>query len=452
MPVFDSGALLLEEPIPPHLTRYAVFDSRRSRWVTTPHRLRDWLSPFAKAALFEPKESEAKPLLRLPPLRRYQEDAFRSWRDAEGWGGIELPTGAGKTRVALEALCRCRGRSLILVPTRVLLRQWANTLSKAGFPSVGVWGDGQRMDGHVVVGTYASAAHNMMQEGDRFALLVVDEAHHLASPKVGMLARLCTAPLRMALSATFPVDQESLSAIEDVCGPVVRSLKPCDLPEGVLAPFDRHLHRVPLSPQECHELALLRGAMKPLLGLASTMASSTGGFAQALRVAARKIEGGRLVLAQYQHFLAHVQESERLVELVRNVVAKESAMSTLIFCATTDLTLKIATRLGLPAIVAGIGSKERTFWLERLANGDIRGVVTCRALNEGYDLPSVERALLVGGSRSETEYLQRLGRVLRAKGGARVQVHEILLDEALFLSEERKRSRLLGTHFQRCDA
>ena len=59
-----------------------------------------------------------------PELRPYQEAALQAWEDGGRRGVVILPTGAGKTRVALGAMAGLKKRVLVLVPTRVLLEQW----------------------------------------------------------------------------------------------------------------------------------------------------------------------------------------------------------------------------------------------------------------------------------------------------------------------------------------
>ena len=56
-------------------------------------------------------------------LRDYQSTALQAWRLGDRRGVVVLPTGAGKTRVAIAAIAAERTRALIVVPTRVLLRR-----------------------------------------------------------------------------------------------------------------------------------------------------------------------------------------------------------------------------------------------------------------------------------------------------------------------------------------
>src|SRR6185436_13675968 len=73
----------------------------------------------------------------LPELRWYQREAVTAWRDAGDRGVIVLPTGSGKTVVALGAIKELGVATLVLVPTRILLDQWARALGMAWSHPVG---------------------------------------------------------------------------------------------------------------------------------------------------------------------------------------------------------------------------------------------------------------------------------------------------------------------------
>src|SRR3712207_1003595 len=98
--------------------------------------------------------------LKLEP-RSYQQEAITRWVDHDGRGVVVLPTGAGKTVVALMAIERTRLRTLVVVPTIELLHQWrAAIVERLQVPAakVGVVGDGRKEWRPITVITYASAA------------------------------------------------------------------------------------------------------------------------------------------------------------------------------------------------------------------------------------------------------------------------------------------------------
>jgi superfamily II DNA or RNA helicase len=125
----------------------------------------DEVDPDAERPVLDPELLERYALPFAPSLtlqaRPYQREAVRNWLRSDGRGVVVLPTGAGKTVVAFQALAEVPVRTLVIVPTIELLRQWRTGLiEKAGVPEdqVGVVGGGERSPNAITVMTYDSAA------------------------------------------------------------------------------------------------------------------------------------------------------------------------------------------------------------------------------------------------------------------------------------------------------
>src|SRR4051812_8019401 len=108
-------------------------------------------------------------------LRSYQEAALNGWELAGRRGVVVLPTGSGKTLLALAAMARTGATTLCLVPTCALLDQWREELGRAHAGPIGCFGDGKHDLQAITVATFASAQRHGEQLGSRFDLLVVDE-------------------------------------------------------------------------------------------------------------------------------------------------------------------------------------------------------------------------------------------------------------------------------------
>ena len=86
------------------------------------------------------------PQLEFTP-RPYQQSAVDAWLRDGGRGVVVLPTGAGKTVVAFDAIARLAVRTLVIVPTIELLRQWRSGHRRTpALPrsAVGAVGGGER--------------------------------------------------------------------------------------------------------------------------------------------------------------------------------------------------------------------------------------------------------------------------------------------------------------------
>src|ERR1700690_1924914 len=79
---------------------------------------------FTDLPLLQPGHALDLPLTLSMRPRTYQREAVQRWLDAEGRGVVVLPTGAGKTVVAMIAMEAIGARTLVVVPTIELLEQW----------------------------------------------------------------------------------------------------------------------------------------------------------------------------------------------------------------------------------------------------------------------------------------------------------------------------------------
>src|SRR5207253_3077752 len=111
-----------------------------------------------------------------------------------------------KTRLALAAMARAGSSALCLVPTRILLAQWLHHISRTYAGPVGCYGDGSHELAALTVATFESAYRHMDRLGNRFDLLVVDEAHHFGCGLRDEALEMSVAAARLGLTATPPRD------------------------------------------------------------------------------------------------------------------------------------------------------------------------------------------------------------------------------------------------------
>jgi hypothetical protein len=172
--VFDHGTLVLRASRAATLDVGALlWDSRIAAYRAPAHRYAQLSSELSACGVqFEDsvlRVASSHAAWSPVALRPYQQAALASWT-RERRGLVVLPTGSGKTRLACAAIALCRAPALCLVPTRTLLHQWANELSKYCDGPVGVIGDGRYQLEPVTVATFESAYRLMSRIGNRFAL------------------------------------------------------------------------------------------------------------------------------------------------------------------------------------------------------------------------------------------------------------------------------------------
>ena len=64
--------------------------------------------------------------------------------------------------------------------------------------------------------------------------------------------------------------------------------------------------------------------------------------------------------------------------------------------------------------------------LDYFREGKISVIVTSKVLNEGVDVPEASVGIIVSGSGSVREHVQRLGRILRQQKGKRAIMYELI--------------------------
>src|SRR5262249_48347915 len=157
--VFRAEALYYR-PLVEHLVRAKLPDKDTARsWQRTPWPLRPSRDPFP-----------------------HQTEALEAWWKAGGRGVAVLPTGTGKTFLAVLAIQRTARPALVVTPTIDLLHQWYAELSVSFGVPVGVVGGGDYDFQPLTVTTYDSAHLYADRWGSRFGLVVFDECHHLPGP------------------------------------------------------------------------------------------------------------------------------------------------------------------------------------------------------------------------------------------------------------------------------
>ena len=121
------------------------------------------------------------PQVKIHPLRPEQQAAVEAWTAARQ-GIVVMPTGTGKTEVALSIMARTAVATLVVAPVRDLMYQWHRRILAGLGYDAGIIGDNVFRVRPVSVTTYDSACIHTEQLGNRFGLLVFDECHHLPGP------------------------------------------------------------------------------------------------------------------------------------------------------------------------------------------------------------------------------------------------------------------------------
>ena len=314
-------------------------------------------------------------------LRNYQEVAVNVIYKAKG-GVISLPTGGGKTLVALRLIQMFDRPTIILVHTKELLYQWKDEIKKHIGVDAGLVGDGNR-EWKVVTVAMLQTLGAMIRKGDlqrlEYGMLLIDETHRISADVAYNIAMRCTARIRVGVSATPRRTDNRDLKIFAATGPLACNLTPCDLIKaGYLA--------------------------RPKLTMIS-------------------VGGSPMYFSQdwQKEYVAHIvtndERNQRIVdETVRLVREEKQTYIHVERVAHMELLYNLIVKEVAPAKVARIWGKTKTGdrqkMLKRFESGSLN-VLIGTILKEGVNLPAMDAVVLAGGLSSPVALVQKVGRALR---------------------------------------
>jgi superfamily II DNA or RNA helicase len=449
---FLGGTLVLED-VDRSVRPPTVFRWINAKWrcpAVYYRQIRDWLKEHEIRNTVPRWRNLALTLHDDREPHTYQTEALKAWQDTDCWGSVVLPTGAGKTFLALRAITEASVSTLVIVPTLDLLHQWYARLENAFGLSIGVWyGQEKRLES-ITVTTYPSAWAHSENLGNRFKLIIFDEIHHLPAPSWHEMALMCAAPYRLGLTATYPESppewernkkmengkkqlqpfsvsiEDPVALLDELVGPVVYRKEIDDLTGAQLAEYRTQRIRVDLTPEERTTYDAAYATYTGYIREARLRERHGPGWwdeytrRSAYEVQARRAKVAELKLKEIVH------QARGKLDVLDSLLREHSDRQTLIFTAHNRFAYEIARQHLIPAITHQTKAAERKAILDGFRDGTYRAIVTSKVLNEGVDVPEAKIAVVLGGSASAREYVQRLGRVLRKSGNSQAALYEVI--------------------------
>jgi len=397
----------------------------------------------------------------------HQEKAVQRWIDNNCKGIFKMCTGAGKTISSLACITQLQKDGaenandpvFVTVPTRVLADQWVDQIKKYGFPdvlcaynsaanwlgTVEPWMK-TRADGRVrfVVSTYRTFADDrMVARLERLAKAgfnstwIADEMHNLSSARLLRVTNQVQALFRrrIGLSAT-PEIEGNMSATEAIMRPFDKICATYDLAdgisEGVLCQY--RYHPVP-------------AYLDPKLGQA---------YLDGLARIETTTDSGSL-LNLYRQSRDIVRQSGIQIPTLEDILDRLSMSAeishTLIYCPpgfseqSSDVTDDLVEdpdqgriladivsscrrrNLSVASIIGETPNSQRTEILTRFAKGEVQVLCAIGCLDEGVDVPSIKRAIVLYSIDREKQFVQRRGRILRQPRGVKkiADIYDVII-------------------------
>ena len=416
---YDQGSILLSAPQDFQPPEWFSWDPRVSCWRALGHTCPQTLK-WSKSqgiglvnGIPRPAKLDLKLRSRYEP-HPYQDEALAAWTQAGGRGSVVLPTGSGKTYVALKAIEKAHIASLVIAPTIDLMNQWYALLLDSFGIEVGILGGGYHEVRELTVSTYDSAYIYAGEYGNRFGLLVFDEVHHLPSPKFLDIARMSIAPFRLGLTATYERQDGLHRNLYGLVGSLVYKKTVEDLKGSYLSDFQVVRLRVPLTEEEQFRY---KAASSTYYGFVreANLKPYGEGWNEFVKKSAYDPRAREAMIARME-LRKLASGASRKLEVLDSLLKQHAADKAIIFTESNEVVYQIAREFLLPAITHLTKAKERKWILDGLKKGLFPAVVTSKVLNEGIDVPDAKVAIILSGSASPREHIQRLGRILRKSG------------------------------------
>lgn len=372
-----------------------------------------------------------------PPLRTWQSDALDRWAAHGRHGVIEAVTGTGKSRVGIEAAREALSHDfsvIVVVPSVDLARQWIRALRRSGIKDVGQRGDGSEasLQTHsVLVATVQSLYASPPTRPDGKVLLIADECHRYGSTQ-WRRALDTSYRRRLGLTATFERSDDGIDfLIRYFGGPSVYSIGFRQaIQDGIVAPYEVKRVAIDLTASEralydrAHEV--VRDCREKLLA-AGFVAEPFGTFLQQVQESAEDDDDPTIQDVARRYLKAFSERIDVLAAAEGKTTAVEglaplirASQGALLFTRRVEAAEDLAEVLcenGLraSAVHSELSRGQRHDRLEWMRAGRLDALVAPTVLDEGIDVPEVDLGIVLGGSRSRRQMIQRMGRVLRLK-------------------------------------
>ncbi|NUL46461.1 sigma-70 family RNA polymerase sigma factor [Cellulosimicrobium funkei] len=378
--------------------------------------------------------------LDYPELYDWQHEALDTWRGARRRGIVQAVTGSGKTRLGLAATVDALKKGfkvLVLVPGAELQGQWRRSIL-AAMPGVrlGLLGNDHSesfSDVDVLVAIVNSAAKHSLLLARRAGLIIADECHRYAA-RTFAEALQDNFGWRLGLTATLKRgDRGDQTVLLPYFGdPVYTYGHEQARRDRIIAPFDVAMVGIDLDMRErteYDEFSEKAAKVLPYLEreIGRNPALRRREFNDAVAHMAGDAGYGPLSMMARGYLYAIRRRTRIAAEAGRKMTLLPAlgevfatGAKSLVFGESVDVARRAAAILAAQGVRSAsvhsqLGPEERRSALQGFRIGTTSVLTAPRVLDEGIDVPDAELAVVLSGSRTERQMIQRLGRVIRRK-------------------------------------
>jgi len=256
------------------------------------------------------------------------------------------------------------------------------------------------------------------------ARALVHNCHHALAPSFALVLEMFASPHRMGLTSTLHRPDLRHLDTPRLMGDVVYEATHEQLAGKYVAPFEYEKIFVDLTSEEKVVYEQQRKIYTDYLEKANLQLRTYEDFRRLIMRSGFDPEARAAVLARNLAFKIALNSAAKINFLAEQL--KQVKEKTLIFTLHNDTVYQISKRFLVPAITHQTPEKERREILQKFKSGEYMVIVTSQVLDEGVDIPSASLGIILSGTGSPREYIQRLGRVLRKQEGKVAHLIEVV--------------------------
>jgi len=384
-------------------------------------------------------------------LWRWQKECKNLWWDNNSEGIVKVITGAGKTIFALSLISQLKDMGIyddyglkivVIVPSTTLLEQWKNEfIEKLNLSEkeIGVYYGKEKdelVEKKVMIYVVNSARRNLSKHLKKAknktkfdTFLIADECHRYGSVQNSKIFNN-NFTYKLGLSAT--PERQGDYGFENILIPnlgkvIFRYGYESALEDGVISPYQLFRVSIELTEEEKIEYRKMSDkASKMFLSLKNKYPQLESGNV-IKKLGQLQKETGDRALSNYTILLNRrksiVHESKNRFKAVKWIFSNKINYDdkVLIFHERIEYADEIYNYLLNRGYNVGVfhskveGNPELI--IEKFRKGDVNILVTCKALDEGFDLPKIDTGIIVSATSSIRQRIQRIGRILRKAQG-----------------------------------
>ena len=391
--------------------------------------------------------------------REYQKEAYSNWLDANKQGIFAMATGTGKTITALNCLLNeyindGYYQAIIVVPTKILLNQWADEVNIFSFSNI-IKISSEYKDWKVVVRelkagllfnknknfiiivTYSTFGTDSFQTQiknlPKSTIFIADEAHNIAQNNVKKLLPDISFDRKIALSATpkrayDPVGNDVIEKFFNSYEPYTFALSmEKAIEQGYLSEYFYYPHIVSLNDEEMTEYISISKELLKYFDFETMALKQIKPVEILLQNRKRIIHKASSKLVAFKNILENKYKDGDSIKysFVYAPEGEDSDGNNLI-----DLYMKSLeqTYPSAKSFAYTSQSQNKNEIIRNFENGLIDVLFSMKCLDEGVDIPRAELAIFCSSTGNPRQFIQRRGRVLRRHPDKKYsEIHDLIV-------------------------